>query len=435
MKTLIYLFLMMFFLSLSFNANAQRNILERAKNKLEEKLSESKQKEKEEQEEQETEVEVIKQDVSDENASDKEISGTAEQPQTSEEQLKAWSNYNFVPGDKVIFEDDLLYEENGEFPSKWDLMQGVAENAMIGNEKVIKFSFDEDIIFPLMKTEEDYLPDKFTIEFDAYFNREIDEDGDPEPWQTEYYVWLWNIKNFDGGYFARWAAGNREDKDLQRISIEYNKVYMFDKYKSQIPVDPSEEKLSSKWRHVAIEFNIRSLKVYLDQHRLLNIPNIKCNPSAFFIGNVSDDMEWIPGAPDVLIKNIRIAEGGKTYYERFITDGKIVTTGIKFASGKSDVKPESMGVINKIVELMNQHPEVNFSIDGHTDSDGDENINQTLSEKRAEAIKAEFVRLGISDNRLKTKGLGESNPVDENSTPEGKANNRRVEFIKIDSVN
>lgn len=206
---------------------------------------------------------------------------------------------------------------------------------------------------------------------------------------------------------------------------------MGDQFKGQIPWDPSEEKLSSKWRHVAIEFNIRSLKVYLDQHRLLNIPNIKCNPSAFFLGNVSDDAEWIPGAPDVLIKNIRIAEGGKKYYERFMTDGKIVTTGIKFASGKSDIKPESMGVINKIVELMNQHPEVNFSIEGHTDSDGDEALNQTLSEKRAEAVKAEFVRLGISDNRLKTNGFGESKPVDENSTPEGKANNRRVEFVKF----
>ncbi|MBE9510533.1 MAG: OmpA family protein [Bacteroidetes bacterium] len=427
MKTLIYLFSMMFFLSLPFSANAQWNIKEKAKKKLEEKLSESKQKEKEEQE-----TEVTKQDISNENASDKKISGTAEQPQTHEEQLKAWSNYNFVPGDKVIFEDDLLWEENGEFPSKWDLMRGIAENAMIGNEKVIKFSIDEDIIFPLMETEEDYLPEKFTIEFDAYFNREIDENGNPtEDWETKYYVWLWNIKNVDGDYFAAWAAADRVDNDLQRITLEYNKVSMFDRYKGQIPWDPSEEKLSSKWRHVAIEFNIRSLKVYLDQHRLLNIPNIKCNPSAFFLGNESDDAAWIPGAPDVLIKNIRIAEGGKKYYERFMTDGKIVTTGIKFASGKSDVKPESMGVINKIVQLMNQHPEINFSIEGHTDSDGDDASNQVLSEKRAEAIKAEFVRLGISDNRLKTNGWGESKPVDENSTPEGKANNRRVEFVKF----
>ncbi|GAH80311.1 unnamed protein product, partial [marine sediment metagenome] len=176
MKTMIYLFTLVFFLSFSFNTNAQFDIKAKAKKKLEEKLSKKKQKEEEEQKEQETKE--VKKDVSSEKTSDKEISGTAEQPQTPEEQLKAWSNYNFVPGDKVIFEDDLLWEENGEFPSKWDLFEGFAENAMMGNEKVIKFTLDEDIIFPLMKTDEDYLPDKFTVEFDAYFNQVI-EDGHP----------------------------------------------------------------------------------------------------------------------------------------------------------------------------------------------------------------------------------------------------------------
>ncbi|MCK4344617.1 MAG: OmpA family protein [Bacteroidales bacterium] len=424
MKTLIYLFTLVFFLSFSFNTNAQFDIKAKAKKKLEEKLSKKKQKEEEEQKEQETKE--VKEDVSSEEAPDKEISGTSEQPQTPEEQLKAWSNYNFVPGDKVIFEDDLLWEENGEFPSKWDLFEGFAENAMMGNEKVIKFTLDEDIIFPLMKTDEDYLPDKFTVEFDAYFNQVI-EDGHPiEIWPTRYFVWLWPLRDEDWD-LGRFRHSDLSNGDLKRIDLNVNKVEIGDKYKGEIPLDASEEKSPSLWRHVAIEFNIRSLKVYLDQHRVINIPNIQCNPSAFFIGNIVYDFPDI----DVLIKNIRIAEGGKKYYERFMTDGKIVTTGIKFASGKSDIKPESMGVINKIVQLMNQHPEVNFSIEGHTDSDGEEALNQTLSEKRAKAIKAEFVRLGISENRLKTKGLGESKPVDENSTPEGKANNRRVEFVKF----
>lgn len=419
MKTLIYLFSMMFFLSLPFSANAQFDIKAKAKQKLEEKLRKKREKEQETKE--------VKEDVSSEKTSEKEISGTSEKPQTQEEQLKAWSNYNFVPGDKVIFEDDLLWEENGEFPSKWDLFEGFAENAIIGNEKVIKFSVNEDIIFPLMETDEDYLPDKFTIEFDAYFDQVVEPDGNLRgTWPTRYFVWLWPLRDEDGD-LGRFRYSELSNGDLKRIDLNVNKVAIGDKYKGEVPLDASEEKSPYLWRHVAIEFNIRSLKVYLDQHRVINIPNIQCNPSAFFIGNIVYDFPDI----DVLIKNIRMAEGGKKYYERFMTDGKIVTTGIKFASGKSDVKPESMGVINKIVQLMNQHPEINFSIEGHTDSDGDEALNQTLSEKRAKAIKTEFVRLGISDNRLKTKGFGESNPVDENSTPEGKANNRRVEFVKF----
>ena len=81
--------------------------------------------------------------------------------------------------------------------------------------------------------------------------------------------------------------------------------------------------------------------------------------------------------------------------------------------------------------LMNKHSDLNFSIEGHTDSDGEDSFNQKLSDDRAAAVKSMLVQLGIDASRLQSKGLGESKPVSENLTPEGKANNRRVEFIKI----
>jgi len=114
-----------------------------------------------------------------------------------------------------------------------------------------------------------------------------------------------------------------------------------------------------------------------------------------------------------------------------MTDGKIVTTGIRFDVNKSTIKPESMGVLNSIAKLMEEHQDIRFSVEGHTDSDGDDASNQKLSEERAASVKNALVDLGIDTSRFETKGFGESNPVDENSTPEGKANNRRVEFIKI----
>jgi outer membrane protein OmpA-like peptidoglycan-associated protein len=98
---------------------------------------------------------------------------------------------------------------------------------------------------------------------------------------------------------------------------------------------------------------------------------------------------------------------------------------------KSNITGESMGTINEIVKMMNKHSDLNFSIEGHTDSDGEESFNQKLSEDRAAAVKNTLVSLGVDQSRLESKGWGESNPVSENSTPEGKANNRRVEFIKI----
>jgi outer membrane protein OmpA-like peptidoglycan-associated protein len=89
-----------------------------------------------------------------------------------------------------------------------------------------------------------------------------------------------------------------------------------------------------------------------------------------------------------------------------------------------------MGVINEIATLMKEHPDISFSVEGHTDSDGDADMNQTLSEDRAETVKNQLISMGISADRLSSKGFGESMPINTNSSPEGKAENRRVEFVK-----
>ena len=79
---------------------------------------------------------------------------------------------------------------------------------------------------------------------------------------------------------------------------------------------------------------------------------------------------------------------------------------------------------------MKEHPDISFSVEGHTDSDGDADMNQTLSEDRAETVKNQLISMGISADRLSSKGFGESMPINTNSSPEGKAENRRVEFVK-----
>ena len=191
----------------------------------------------------------------------------------------------------------------------------------------------------------------------------------------------------------------------------------------------TEEKNSwhPKWKHIAITFNKRSLKLYMNEERILNIPNLGFKPKMFSIGGHFDD-RYIKMSS---IKNIRVNEGGKKLYDRILAEGKFVTRGILFDVNKATINGESMGAINEIVKLMNEHPDLNFSIEGHTDSDGEESFNQKLSEDRAAAVKTMLGKLGIDPARLESKGWGESNPVNENSTPEGKANNRRVEFVKI----
>lgn len=336
---------------------------------------------------------------------------TDESDEKTAEELVIWSKYDFVPGEKIIFEDNLLGEESGEFPSRWDLLSGGAEIASLGGENVIHFSHNNSVIVPLMD-KKDYLPDVFTIEFDVFFEKDA-------PARSDFYA----IRFFDGTSNSVKINGKR----ITPIEIKWNEVKL-DKFGGKTALFKDErKKWQPKWKHVALTFNKRSLKLYLDEERMLNIPNLGFKPSMFSIGGHFDD-RFIKMSS---IKNIRVNEGGKKLYDRIIDEGKFVTRGILFDVNKSTISNESMGTINEIVKLMNEHPDLKFRIEGHTDSDGEESFNQKLSEDRAASVKAILVKLGIDKSRLESKGYGESQPVSDNSTPEGKANNRRVEFIKI----
>ncbi|HSN08941.1 MAG TPA: OmpA family protein, partial [Hanamia sp.] len=163
--------------------------------------------------------------------------------------------------------------------------------------------------------------------------------------------------------------------------------------------------------------------VYVDQYRVANVNNLTGKPQ-----NVTFA---INGYENSYIKNIRIAAGGIDIYKETTTPAKIVMHGILFDVDKATLKPESMGSINEIYKLMQKNSSLKFEIDGHTDNTGDASHNLTLSQDRADAVKAQLTKMGIDGSRLTTKGFGDTKPMDSNDTPEGKANNRRVEFVKM----
>ncbi len=90
-----------------------------------------------------------------------------------------------------------------------------------------------------------------------------------------------------------------------------------------------------------------------------------------------------------------------------------------------------MTVIQQVFDMMHHHQELRFSVEGHTDSDGDAQWNQRLSQERAESVVRRLVEMGIDADRLTARGWEASKPVADNSTDEGKALNRRVEFIRM----
>lgn len=136
--------------------------------------------------------------------------------------------------------------------------------------------------------------------------------------------------------------------------------------------------------------------------------------------NVTDANGCVVATPDDM-----------TLFEQVVSTGMFTTRDILFDVAKATIKPQSFTTINKIATFMKEHPGISFSIEGHTDSDGDAVSNQRLSEARAESIKQALIKFGIRDYRLKTKGWGEAKPIATNLTVEGKTTNRRVEFISL----
>lgn len=320
-----------------------------------------------------------------------------------------WDRYDFIPGDEIIFADSPSNdEENGEFPSRWDMVSGNTEIVEFNGKNVIALTNDNTEIVPYLKnSKEDYLPEVFTIEFDVYFPKNI--------WYQELKLYLYDRKN-----------QTPLDNGQQIIDIHVNGINVdSEKQNNKLKGKSQYEDKVAGWRHIAIAYTKGKLKVYMDAMRLINIPRAKVKPLGFSINM------FLAQDQSVYIKNIRIAKGGVKYYDRLLSDGKIVVNGIRFDIGQSSIKPESNGAINKIVKLMKKNSTVNLSVEGHTDSDGDTKTNQMLSQARAKAVMERIIALGIDAKRLKSKGLGESKPLDNNSSAEGRANNRRVEFVKF----
>ena len=312
-----------------------------------------------------------------------------------------------------MFEDNQANEQIGEFPSMWDLMKGNAEIAAMDNVKCINLVGDTKIK-PLMKDTKNYLPDNYTVEFDFYY-------FDKARWKYYEDYRLFFLNPEDKEMFLMVISADSHSKDIIVRWEWMNTSGTKNEGEGQISNSAYDE-----WYHCSLSFNKRALKVYINQTRVINIPNAS-QASQFYVYGCGSNK-----ASDLLyIRNVRIAKGAVPLYDRMMSDGKFITYGITFDVGKSTIKPESMGEINRIVQLMNENPDLKFSVEGHTDSTGNAASNQTLSEARSKAIVAKLVEMGIAADRLTSSGKGQTTPIADNATDEGRAKNRRVEFVKI----
>ena len=313
-----------------------------------------------------------------------------------------WANYDFVPGDRILFYEDFSAERIGRFPRRLEFLGGMMDVVDWEGRRLLQ-STDTASVFRVALGEP--LPERFTIEFDAYvsggttssrigvFTTEVERPGS------------WRF--YPGAFFAlgRTEAGVQGPIESTRARTDYR------------------ERLTPV--RIAVDGNYATM--YVEEERVANIPNMQLERHdflTFVLGGRSEQPSYIG--------NLRIAAGGLELYDRLMADGRVSTQGIYFDTGSAAIRPESTGTLTEIGWTLEQNPGLRLRIEGHTDSVGDPQANLRLSEQRAQAVMAYLVTgYGIAADRLEFSGRGEDSPVADNATAEGRQANRRVELVRL----
>lgn len=336
--------------------------------------------------------------------------------------IQVYSKFDYVPGDKLLFFDDFSNDFVGDFPSKWNT-NGGGELVTFddSSEKWIELISGYGVYFI---PDVPKLPEEYTIEFDVMaigLDRKTSS-------TAKLRVDLSDDDKFKEG--NNFVQAHLPFCQYSAIGITMeNRINGKREIYSTVNADLREEVLNKP--HISIAVNKQRFRLWVNEEKHIDIPRIVpqggvSNTLKFHMNNFKDGKERL------FITNLKVAEGGLDLRRTLISEGKVSTNGILFDSGSANIQPQSMGIIRQISQVLLQEKDMNLNIIGHTDSDGDDTANMKLSEARSEAVKSALVNIyNIDSARLTTAGKGESEPVGDNGTVDGKAQNRRVEFIKI----
>ena len=336
--------------------------------------------------------------------------------------FQTYSKYDFVPGDKVIFYEDFSQDNIGDYPALWFSNKG-GEVMTTNNYPGKWFMMKEDGQNFLEKPID--LPENYTLEFDVIPMAPAGTEPQSIPFDLNILA-----TEPDDPYPSMGVPG--KSGIGIRLSTP-NGSHTYSGYADQaytISGDYSKEQgllKANEVNHIAFWIQKSRLRLYIHGEKIFDLPKVLRAGDKYNQFRFSLDGETSP-----LFSNFRIAAAGADLRSKLLTEGKIVSYGIYFDSGKDVVKPESYGTLKTIAAVLTENPSVRIKIVGHTDSDGDDKMNMSLSKKRGEAVKAALnAQFNIDLSRMEADGKGESEPIAPNTNAEGKAKNRRVEFIKL----
>lgn len=313
----------------------------------------------------------------------------------------AWANYDFVPGEEVLFVEDYADDRVGDFPQRLEWVRGNMEIVEWEGRRLLRATGNNSQFAVLLPGG---VPERFTIEVEIHDpsteggTRILTEEAPPN---GVYEGAHFNIGNWRGS--GLWE-GNDPLSTVQ------------------------DERITEELMTARVTVDGAYAKVYLNEKRIANAPRVELVRG--------DRLGFVLAASDsrpIYIGSIRIAAGGRDLYDKLAAEGRAATQGIFFDVDSDRIRPESTPTLEEIGDMLEAHPDLGITIEGHTDSTGDDDHNLDLSIRRAEAVRAFLIEAyGIDASRLQAAGFGETRPVAENATPEGRQQNRRVELVVLD---
>lgn len=327
------------------------------------------------------------------------------------------TKFDFVPGERVLFADDLSADPLGDFPARWNT-SGSGEIVTLSGQsgKWLKIP-DNTVTFPETNM---VLPENFTIEFDLLYPA-----GSTRPPVT--FGFAENSNPVKNKLNTKKILYFRIDNARNLLGISHNS-YSGHEDNKEYPVN----NMADKNIRVSISVSKARIRLYMGQDKIFDLPR------AFDPATLRNNFHFraaqiSPAAKQPFyIANLRIAEGGSDLRSKLLAEGKVSTTGILFDVNAASIKPQSYGIIHEVATAMQENATMRLKIIGHTDNDGPDKSNLDLSQRRAEAVKKALKeQYGIDAGRLESEGKGESQPVADNNSAAAKAKNRRVEFVKM----
>ncbi|MFD1615568.1 OmpA family protein [Gelatiniphilus marinus] len=338
--------------------------------------------------------------------------------------LEVISKFDYVPGDKLLFFDDFSQDFIGDLPSKWNTNGSgaiVKLNKVEGNWFELKAGYRLYVIPDISE-----LPQDYTIEFDVLTSGITKQTSSG----ARLHIVLSDTNTFTNGKMHYTSVslplGQYGAFNIQAFNYFDGKAGMIN---SSLTADIRDEVKNQP--HIAISVTKKRYRLWVNEVKYVDIPRFiekldVLNYLKFHVYGLKD------GEERVFIKNLKVAEGGVDLRRELLSKGKVSTNGILFDSGSAKIKSQSYGIIRQISQVLMQDNSIKLNIIGHTDSDGSDTANLKLSKERANAVKEALIKVyKIAENRLHTDGKGETQPVNDNTTANGKAQNRRVEFVKI----